>query len=182
MIDNPYAPPGARVADVAVDVGQELASRLARLGGSLIDSLFAIVTIVPVMYFTGYFAEAFSAAGVSLGTQLAMVLVSLVLFMAVNGYLLATSGQTVGKRVAGTQIVSVADGQILPLGKLIGLRSLPISLISLIPVIGSIIPLIDVLLIFRADRRCGHDLIAGTKVVRADAVPNLDLRSAAGQG
>lgn len=27
--------------------------------------------------------------------------------------------------------------------------------------------LVDVLLIFREDKRCGHDLIAGTKVVKA---------------
>ena len=177
MIDNPYAPPGARVDDVAVDVGEELASRMARLGGSLVDSLIAFLTIAPVMFFTGYFQAAFSG-GVSAGLQLSMVAASLVLFMAVNGYLLATSGQTVGKRVAGTRIVSVTDGQILPLGKLIALRSLPISLISLIPVIGSFIPLVDVLMIFRADRRCGHDLIAGTKVVRANAPGSLNLRTA----
>jgi len=40
-------------------------------------------------------------------------------------------------------------------------------LISAIPVVGSFFVLIDTLLVFRADRRCVHDLIAGTKVVKA---------------
>jgi uncharacterized RDD family membrane protein YckC len=34
--------------------------------------------------------------------------------------------------------------------------------------IGPVLALVDVLLIFRNDRRCGHDLIAGTRVVHAD--------------
>jgi uncharacterized RDD family membrane protein YckC len=38
--------------------------------------------------------------------------------------------------------------------------------VALIPVIGGFLPLVDVLFIFRHDRRCIHDLLAGTNVVK----------------
>lgn len=178
MIDNPYAPPSARVGDVAtVDAEQELASRLARLGGSIVDSLISLVIIVPVLLLTGYLGAVFGDT-VGLGVQLGLVVLTLVVFLAINGYMLATSGQTIGKRIAGTRIVSVEDGQLVPLVRLVALRSVSIWVISLLPVIGTILPMVDVLLIFRADRRCGHDMIAGTKVITANAPVKLNLRTA----
>ena len=63
--------------------------------------------------------------------------------------------------------VSATDGQIISLGKVFGLRYVPIQIASVIPAIGNILPLLDVLFIFREDRRCLHDFIAGTKVVKA---------------
>jgi uncharacterized RDD family membrane protein YckC len=177
MSDNPYAPPAARVSDViTVDTEQELASRLARLGGAIVDSLISFVIIVPIGYMTGYVDAALSGVSASLGTQLMMGVLGVVLVVVLNGYLIATSGQTIGKRVAGTRVVSVEDGRILSLGKYIGLRMIPVSLIGLIPVVGTFLALIDPLLIFRSDRRCLHDLIAGTKVVNVNAVGSLGLR------
>ncbi len=49
--------------------------------------------------------------------------------------------------------------------KLIGLRYLPLSIAVLIPYVGMIFVFIDPLFIFREERRCIHDFIAGTKVV-----------------
>jgi uncharacterized RDD family membrane protein YckC len=88
-------------------------------------------------------------------------------FLLINGYLLATRGQTVGKVVAGTRIVSVSDGKIIPLWKIVFLRLLPIWVINYVPIIGSFFGLADSLFVFRKDRRCIHDWIAGTKVVVA---------------
>jgi uncharacterized RDD family membrane protein YckC len=46
------------------------------------------------------------------------------------------------------------------------LRYLPISLAALIPVIGPYLSLVDVVFIFGSERRCIHDRLAGTKVVK----------------
>jgi hypothetical protein len=55
----------------------------------------------------------------------------------------------------------------------IGKRLLPLWLVQMIPVIGSFLGLLDVLFIFRQDRRCLHDMIAGTEVI--------SLKSASGR-
>ena len=39
--------------------------------------------------------------------------------------------------------------------------------VGVIPFLGRLLSLIDLLLIFRDDKRCGHDLLAGTRVVKA---------------
>ncbi len=49
--------------------------------------------------------------------------------------------------------------------KLLGLRYVLVLLVRAIPIIGDLLGLADALFIFRSDRRCAHDLIAGTKVV-----------------
>ncbi len=92
--------------------------------------------------------------------------VGFIVFLVVQGVPLNATGQTWGKRITGIKIVDLA-GNKPPFGKLIGLRYLPVGVASNIPFIGPIISIVNVLLIFRGDRRCGHDLIAGTRVVQA---------------
>jgi hypothetical protein len=45
-------------------------------------------------------------------------------------------------------------------------RYLPVQVVGSIPVLGMFASLVDVLFIFRDDRRCVHDLIAGTQVTK----------------
>ncbi len=163
--ENRYAPPQAEVGDAVAAEG-ELASRGARLGGAIIDAIISWIIMFPVLYYTGFWQSAMSGQ-VSLTSQLMLGLVGIVVFLILNGYLLSKRGQTIGKALVGTRIVSVTDGQILPLPKVFGLRYLPMSVIALVPVIGNIVAIVNVLFIFRDDRRCIHDLIAGTKVVNA---------------
>jgi uncharacterized RDD family membrane protein YckC len=87
----------------------------------------------------------------------------------VNWTLLARRGQTIGKIVAGTRVV-LLDGSPAPFKKIVVLRTWVFHLLSYIPGVNRLAPvvgLIDALYIFRADRRCLHDQLAGTKVVRA---------------
>lgn len=122
--------------------------------------------IWPTMYFTGMFDNAI--AGVQSYDEIMLgALMGFAVFLVLNGYLLATRGQTIGKVAAQTRIVSMEDRKILPLWKLISLRVLPVSLVSIIPAVGSLATLIDILFIFRGDRRCVHDHIAGTIVIKA---------------
>lgn len=162
--DNPYAPPEA---DVTVSDSSKLATRSARLGGAVIDTLLAILVILPIMYATGFMDRAQAGEQVLTDTIL-YGLLALVLFLAMHGYLLAKYGQTIGKRIAKTRIVSVNDEKILPLRKVFVFRYLPFSVVSQIPFIGGLLSIVNVLFIFREDRRCVHDLVAGTKVISAE--------------
>jgi uncharacterized RDD family membrane protein YckC len=164
---NPYRSPSAAIAEPA---GEELASRWVRLGAAIIDAIIMLVILMPIMYFGGYWQAATAAAAsgqqVGLGTTLMWAAIGFIVFLVVQGVPLNATGQTWGKRITGIKIVDLA-GNKPPIGKLIGLRYLPVGVASNIPFIGPIISIVNVLLIFRADRRCGHDLIAGTKVVQA---------------
>ena len=149
-----------------MELALELASRWRRLGGALIDSLISLVIIIPIMFVFGIFEQVMQGQGMTINQQALILLLSLVIFLVVNAYLLANYGQTVGKRLVGTRIVSNMGGQNVSLLKIFGLRVLPISLIAQIPFAGAILILVDTLFIFREDKRCIHDLIAATKVVK----------------
>jgi uncharacterized RDD family membrane protein YckC len=167
--ENRYEPPRSEVADVKSEGDTELASRGARLGGSILDGLFVSAIIVPIMFATGYFQKAVSGVTPLFGAQLVYLLVGFGVYLLLHGYLLHTYGQSIGKRLAGTRIVSVEDNRILPLWKVIVLRQLPVAAISLAPFAGQLVSIVDTLFIFRSDKRCIHDLIASTKVVSATA-------------
>ena len=59
------------------------------------------------------------------------------------------------------------QGNVPSFTKLILLRYLPLALISPITFPGMVLWLLDVLFIVRKDRRCLHDLVAGSVVVKA---------------
>ncbi len=168
MTNNPYAPPSAELSEQEKEQKLELqilASRWQRFFGSLIDSLLLAPVIFGLVYFGGAFdgsVEEFNSA-----TNIAfMTLASAVIFLAMHGYLLARKGQTIGKTLLGMRIVSVANREILPFGKLIGLRYLPFWLVNSIPLIGRLASLVNALFIFGDEKRCLHDYVAGTKVIK----------------
>ena len=163
--ENPYAPPDANVEVDADDV-VELAGLGARLGGAIIDFIVSMVVILPVVFMVGFW-DAMTTGGDSTMILVWSFLIGFGGYILVHGYFLATRGQTIGKIAMQTRIVSIEDNKILPFGKVVGLRYLPVSVISQIPLIGAVFGLINVLFIFREDRRCIHDLIAGTKVIKA---------------
>jgi uncharacterized RDD family membrane protein YckC len=167
--DNRYEPPKAAVADVGASREDELASRGARFGAALIDGLLAAAIVYPLMFATGVFQTAMTTGALGLEAQLGFGVLGLLLYLVFHGYLLHSGGQTIGKRLVGTRIVSAEDNRILPLWKIFTLRFLPISVVSQIPGIGPILILVDSVFVFRGDKRCVHDLVAGTKVINASA-------------
>jgi uncharacterized RDD family membrane protein YckC len=166
---NPYAPPEAGVRDVPEPTTEPgiLAPRAVRLGGAIVDSIASLVIIAPILFFTGYWENVLSGE-VSYVATLAFSGGSFVLFVAMNGYLLARRGQTVGKWLVGTRIVYASDDGLPTLTTTLGARYGVLWVINLIPFVGNVFGLVDVLFIFRADRRCLHDLIAGTKVINVE--------------
>ncbi len=143
-----------------------LASRWKRLWGSLLDSLISMMIIVPLMLVTGAFQRAFSGEAMGIGQQAMFFVVGWVVFLMLNGYLLANRGQTIGKVIVKTKIVDL-NGDIPCFGKLLVFRYLILGLVAQIPFIGGLVGIVNALFIFGQDRRCLHDYMAGTQVVEA---------------
>lgn len=164
--DNPFRAPTSEVRDVAPDL--ELAGRGQRLAAVFIDGLIMLAVLLPLMWVGGYFSAVWDAAQRGQEPGLGLVLlwagIAFIVFVAVQGVPLSASGQTWGKKLLNIRIVDL-DGNKPQFAKLVGLRYLPIQMVANLPVAGPLVALLNVLLIFRSDRRCGHDLLAGTRVV-----------------
>jgi uncharacterized RDD family membrane protein YckC len=162
--DKPDAPPLAelnRIGDSAD--GDELANRLVRIAASVIDLVWAAIPVFTLFLIWGFATRAADVPGWLLLAAPGLAFLS---FVVVHGYLLQASGQTVGKKLTGIRIVGL-DGEVPGLAKVIFLRYFPVWCVSLIPsIVGGLLVLTDLLFIFRSDRRCIHDLIAGTRVVK----------------
>mgnify|MGYP003577791579 CR=1 FL=1 len=160
---NPYQRPQAQPVDVPSPDGLVQASRWKRLGAAAIDAIIGVVIVLPVMFMGGYFSN-LANGGPSLLTQFAWGVLGFALFIAIHYIPLKNDGQTWGKKVVGVRIVDM-HGQNPGLGTLLGRRYLFSGGIGLIPFVGGLISIVNVLFIFRGDRRCLHDLVADTRVV-----------------
>jgi uncharacterized RDD family membrane protein YckC len=78
---------------------------------------------------------------------------------------LARYGQTVGKRALHIRIIRGNGGR-ASLGRIFLLRYLPVTLLGIVPLLGPLLTLTDILLIFRDSRKCLHDQLADTIVVK----------------
>jgi len=171
--ENPFAPPRASLDPVPVgsSEGAVLASRWERLGGALVDSLLSSVVAIPAAMTVG-------VAGISQANQNpfslylaagAMGIVSFVLFAAlliVQWTFLTKRGQSLGKMVAGTRIVRL-DGSPPGFTRAVALRNWPVLALGWLPQPWSLLAILDILTIFGSERRCLHDYVAGTKVIKA---------------
>ncbi len=166
---NPYAP--STVQDYG-NVSQGTSGNLATLSQRLIGAIIDALIMLPIAFVMGMILGVILIA-VGIGPDNAMynllltvfgAVIGMGLFLVLNGYLLATRGQTIGKVVAKTRIVA-EDGSLVPFGPLILKRYVPVWVVSQIPLIGGVLALLNVLMIFRENRKCLHDDIAGTKVI-----------------
>jgi uncharacterized RDD family membrane protein YckC len=165
-VNNPYEAPKTLELERKPDVDEGgLATRSQRLTGAIIDGLIAMVFTMPLFFVTGAWKTLFAGEDLPIATTAMFALYGVVLFLAIHGYLLHTRGQTVGKLVVKTRIVGL-DGKILPLPRLYVLRYLSVGVLGYIPIAGPLINFVGILIIYRQDRRCLHDHIAGTRVVK----------------
>lgn len=164
--ENRYAPPESELVTPGGSNNGELAERGTRLGAAIIDGIIGLVVALPMMYLMGFHVYIMAGEQAPIGLTLSSMVMSLVFFVLLHGYFLYQSGQTIGKKLLSIKIVNL-EGNVPSLGKLLGLRYLPVMVVSSIPLLGGIASLVDILFIFRQDRRCVHDLIAGTRVVAA---------------
>ena len=142
-----------------------LAGRGARLAAYLID--WALVGVVAglIGYYAGLWERLMqqdTEAVVWLGV------IGMVVYAVINGRLLANRGQTVGKLAAAVRIVDARTREIVPFWKSFGLRVVVIQALASVPAVGALFSLVDVLFIFGERRRCLHDHLAGTVVIRVE--------------
>jgi len=90
------------------------------------------------------------------------------ILLALQLFLLWRDGQTIGKKAAEIRIVPHDEGARLPaFVQVVVLRTLLPGLLFLIPTVGALLALIDLLFALREDERCLHDHLANTRVVQA---------------
>jgi uncharacterized RDD family membrane protein YckC len=85
----------------------------------------------------------------------------------VQGVLLTLRGQSIGKIAARTRIVRYTDGGKAGFVRAFLVRGGVTYFLEQIPILGGLFWIVNVCFIFGEERRCVHDFIAGTKVVRA---------------
>lgn len=164
MSENPYEAPRAAVSD-PIEAGEvQLATRGKRFLGALVDGLIGLAVGVGLILLMGYWDKIFDQT-ITVTESLMVAALGFAAFIGIHAYTLSRSEQTLGKVLLRTQIVSVDTNQPIPLGRVIVLRYLPTSVLGQIPLVGMVFGLANPLFIFRSDRRCIHDLFAGTKVI-----------------
>lgn len=165
---NPYAAPQAEIMPVRSAQAGELASLGQRLGASLLDGVAALPGAIALGIGAGMQEapqgdEISSTSLILLGVG-AVYLLGYVIY---NLMRLSTHGQTIGKKWMGIRIARLEDNSNPGFVKAVLLRGFVNGLIGAVPLIGAFYSLVDICFIFRADRRCIHDLIAGTHVLKA---------------
>lgn len=137
------------------------ADRASRLAAWILDWVLNICCAIPafVVEVTGAPRREFALfAGFSVACYLAL--------WTYQAWLRATRGQTIGKRILGIRIVMVDDGSNPGFWRAVFVRDLVPFVIDRL--VAGLFGIADALFIFGRERRCIHDHMAGTIVVRPD--------------
>jgi len=133
-----------------------LAGRGARMGAVILDTILVLVPYAFLLLGAvnkDLLAVAWVFAGIG---WMAVVTVQV--------YYLTSIGQSIGKRCLDIRIVRLETDENGGFVTNVLVRGVLNGLLCIIPLYG----LIDALFVFRDDRRCIHDLIAKTRVVRCE--------------
>jgi len=180
--NNSYAPPKSVVADVtADDAGVTKATAGSRLGAATIDGLILGIPFIPcyVVAFRALVITRVKAGGqggtnpfavwsamAATGSWFYVGVAAAIVSLSVTTMLVHRNGQTIGKKLLGIKVVRTDESR-ATLARIFWLRYLVSTLLSFIPGVGSFYGLIDLVMIFGKARRCCHDYIADTIVIRA---------------
>ncbi|OTG93412.1 RDD family protein [Acinetobacter sp. ANC 3832] len=88
----------------------------------------------------------------------------IVIMLAVQGFLIAKSGQSLGKRITGIKIVDADSGEKVPLVRAFFLRSVLFIILNLM--VMPFVAIIDSVFGLSAKRQTLHDKLAKTKVIK----------------
>jgi uncharacterized RDD family membrane protein YckC len=184
--NNRFTPPKAELADPRPLAGApELAGRWMRLLAVFLDALVSTAITIAAMFATGhnYFTEIEAlidpgAFGEMFSIMFRSFAPGWIITIVVQGWFLYSHGGTLGKKLLGMRIVRT-DGSRADFARLVFLRAGLTMVICMIPLIGGLVALVDMLLIFRDSRKCLHDNIADTIVVTTASSDAATLAPAA---
>lgn len=160
--ENPYKPPETDV-NSGVRAPEDRfvpASRWSRLMARGLDGLFDVACVAP----GAMIVLASNGASSSVNTASLVSLFALLGLQILQWSLLASTGQTLGKRLRRIRIIKI-DGSQAGFGAGVVLRSW-LMMIFVALMIGIPVAAVDPFFILGGERRCLHDYIAGTRVVR----------------
>ena len=168
-VTNPYAsvsaaPHGAAVGD------RELAGVGSRIAGAIVDALFTYLFVgigVGIAIYVLLQAGEQASSGVTAAAYSAIGVASLIPVV-INCVLIAKSGQSVGKKVAGTRMIDQESRT--PVGFVQGylVRTMVFGALCQIPLIGFVIAIVDLVFLFTdQNHQTLHDKLAKTLVVQA---------------
>jgi uncharacterized RDD family membrane protein YckC len=144
---------------MAVNPYAELATRRQRLAANALDAFILALIILPA----AFVVPAIDGFGVLVASS--MLVLASVFVASTNLWLLASHGATIGKHVMRIRATR-CDGSRASIWRLVFLRGLPLGLLALLPYLNLLVPA-SLLLIFRDERRCLHDYLADTIVIKA---------------
>lgn len=157
------APDSDLMTGVSGNQGQ-IASLGKRFLAALVDTIIMVIIIIPLTLFIVGAATFDPNQESTLMFELLMGLVGIGIYLAVNYRLIVRQGQTIGKKVVGIRIVN-ERGEVPELNPSLLKRYAVYMLPGLVPLIGFLFSIVNILWIFGSERRCIHDLVANTWVV-----------------
>ena len=157
------------------------ASIAVRLLAAIVDGVCLLVAFAALMQLARG-ASWLMPSGISpalLEEDAFLAVAALIAHFLLNGYLMATRSQTVGKRILNIAVVRQSTN-IKTTFPQVALRSLMSPALLLLMTSGFALPItiVDHLLVFRKRRRCLHDNLFRTDVLKADAVTQLHAAKA----
>lgn len=162
--NNPYRTPESDVL-VAGSETEQLAGRGERLLAVIIDGLIGIAVMMPILYLIGYFDYMFEGLQPPVWMMIVSVVLGFVLYIAVHFKFIQANGQTIGKKLLNIRIENKSGG-VASFNTIIFKRYLFMSVLSIIPFLGSLLAIVNFAFIFRKNRRCLHDEVASTQVMK----------------
>ncbi len=170
---NPYSTPQSslgRDGDTA-----PMANLAQRFGGAMVDGILMWACLLAPPMIAGNLGVMWDALESGDPEVMAQVLgggdytatpILIVVLAGFNLWLLFKDGQTIGKRLMGIRIVRTS-GVRAGFLRIIALRAWVPGLLYMLPFAGPAIMIIGHAAILLPQRRCLHDFLADTKVVRA---------------
>jgi len=152
---------------MAAATAGEPAERSTRLKAATVDELLFTATVLPACIDAVMHADTFPpAVSAFLGIGSGISGVALIVWLVITLRLMHRNGQSIGKRMYRIKVVR-KDGSPASLARLFWLRNVVSLLPTLLAEVGIVYELIDALMIYGESRRCLHDRIADTIVIKA---------------
>ncbi len=169
---NPYAAPQTDSFIPQSIAERHLPATLwQRFAGAFVDGLITgviMAVLIGIFIALGLFGDSWVLGMKTTSMIIVTGFVSFGLFVLVQFPFLKATGQTIGKKVMKTKIVTLS-GEKPSMQDLILKRYAFMHLIRVIPFVGKLLSLINVLCVFGSSRSCIHDMVAGTKVVQTQS-------------